>query len=198
MRVVETKVYTYAELSPKAQERARDWYISLSDSSDLDIVADEWKRDVLPALGFSAVEALWSGFASQGDGAYFAGTWRARDCNPAAMLADRPTDETLHSLAERLLRIACAHRDMFASLRHTGRYYHEYSVSYDVETETPIESDQEYIALETEFIEVCRALMCHLYLRLDDMNDAIREDDYVAECLSGGCYEFTEEGEHYA
>ena len=122
MRTIKTTVYLYDELSPDAQQKAREWFGRSPDYPSLEDTRDEWPAEVLPALGFSDPSISYSGCCSQGDGALFTGTWYARKCAPAAMLANRPQDTELHTLAERLLKIASAHREMFAKLSHTGHY----------------------------------------------------------------------------
>lgn len=107
MRIKETKVYTYAELSEDAKATARDWYreASAGDTFWSESVTEDF-HETLKAFGFdpyvssSAYQretgfkrrstVQWSGFSSQGDGASFSGTWRAADFKPDALLENRP------------------------------------------------------------------------------------------------------------
>ena len=69
-----TEVFTFAELSPKAQTKAIE---SQSESNgifwDSGYVTNEFKKK-LEALGFEGVDTHYSGFYSQGDGASFTAT----------------------------------------------------------------------------------------------------------------------------
>ena len=111
------------------------------------------------------------------------------------MLANRPQDTELHTLAERLLKIASAHREMFAKLTHTGHYSHEYCVSFDITLDDA--DDVAYAAIETDFTEICRALMRHLYAQLEEDYNAQMEDETIAENIRANGYEFTGEGTRY-
>lgn len=107
-RKIETIVYTYDELSPEAQAKARDWWreASAGDNFFAECVTDNF-LETLAAFGFDPYEyrgrylaandprskrssVQWSGFWSQGSGASFGGTWRASDFKPDALLTDRP------------------------------------------------------------------------------------------------------------
>jgi hypothetical protein len=67
---------TYDQLSPEAQEKARDWFRQgcCEDSSWSEITLDDWK-ETLTEMGFGydkdSVDISFSGFWSQGDGASF-------------------------------------------------------------------------------------------------------------------------------
>ncbi len=95
MRVVETKVYEYEELSDAAKEKARDWYRegNLSSYEWWDYTY-EWFETICNCLGVTIKyrsQSCWSkhkghytvsdpciffsGFCSQGDGASFQGTY---------------------------------------------------------------------------------------------------------------------------
>lgn len=64
--------FQYDQLTPEAQEKAREWYTSadFGDNYWSESVIGEW-RWLLFNKGFNDVEINWSGFSSQGDGASF-------------------------------------------------------------------------------------------------------------------------------
>src|SRR4051812_14748392 len=107
MRILETKVFKFDELDDDAKERARQWYREGAfDYGWWEHVYDDAK-ECLALAGFSVDKIYFSGFASQGDGACFGGTWRAPDAQPVkAMRAHAPKDKTLHGIAARMKAIA--------------------------------------------------------------------------------------------
>ena len=103
MRIVETKVYTFDELSDKAKEKARTWWreASIGDSHWSEFIMDDaeriaecfgldFKQNAIPLhSGKTRMEPAihWSGFCSQGDGASFEGTLSPR-ADAVAAVAD--------------------------------------------------------------------------------------------------------------
>jgi len=219
-RTVTSTVYTYAELSDDAKIKARDWLreASVSDNYFAEHVVSEFS-DMLKAFGFETIGAnpncrsrgngiYWSGFSSQGDGACFEGSWSAADVDSAAVdafLADRPGDTELKDYADTLRGIVGDCPFASASLRQSGHYYHEQSVSIDFE---PGDDDCEerdgdglagyratLQAAGDTFTELCRDLMRHLYTRLEQAYEFENSDEQVAESIVANGYEFTESGE---
>ena len=88
-RIIEKTVYQFSELSDKAKEKARDWFRSCSDSSDLDnVITDFCSIADLIGLELSTrsvklmsgktrqePEIYYSVAYCQGDYAAFSGTW---------------------------------------------------------------------------------------------------------------------------
>ena len=107
-------------------------------------VHDEWWDDVyevfkedMSAIGVHVETIYFSGFWSQGDGACFEGCWHYSAGCVKAVKDYAPQDTDLHSIAKALRD---ASRKVFYTARarvvHSGRYYHECSVSIDIESET--------------------------------------------------------------
>lgn len=67
MKTIEINAYTYAELTPEAQERARDWYreCSAGDTYYSEYVQED-AREIAKRLGYEVKDIYWSGFWSQG------------------------------------------------------------------------------------------------------------------------------------
>ena len=71
MRTIEKQIYTYAELTQKAQEKALANY-----NESEDYVQDtDSQVEILAMLGFIEAKVYCSGFYSQGDGSCFEGVW---------------------------------------------------------------------------------------------------------------------------
>lgn len=229
MRVKHTNLYKYNELSDEAKERARDWYRSAGDAAEfqLEHVLDEFP-EVAKALGWTLGKArgsnrpavYYSGFSSQGDGACFEGSWRAKDCNPAALLADRPVSFTnaegktepcklnasLHKVAAPFIDLAGRFPDATGESTHTGRYYHGHSlgtgfdsnIDRDEETHTHVMwdaiRDEEQTAAD-EFHEATVSLADYLYRWLETEYEYVNSDEQVAETIISNEYEFTIDGQ---
>jgi hypothetical protein len=225
-RTYPVTVYKYAELSDKAKERARDWWreASARDNDFAEFVTDDF-REELKALGFDTQRTgrylapndpragdtiQWSGFWSQGDGASFSGTWRASDCDPTELLADRPAmfehdgkQETskenaeLHRIAGEILackaagltvaRITDSSRGFCMSV---GDTEHD-----EPEALTNVDEWRDHCEVtEARFIEAARDLARAFYKALEAEYDYQNSDEQIAETIIANEYEFTAEG----
>ena len=72
MRIIETKVYSFDELSKEAKEKALEElrYINVDYENWADDTIEQIKR-IGSYLGIEIDQVLYSGFSSQGDGACF-------------------------------------------------------------------------------------------------------------------------------
>jgi hypothetical protein len=225
-RTYPVTVFQYAELSDKAKERARDWWreASAGDNFFAEFATDDF-RETLKALGFDIQRTgrylapndpragdtiQWSGFWSQGDGASFSGTWRASDCDPAALLADRPgvwpvesgghecpSNVELHRIAGEIL--ACKAAGLtFVRLAQSGRYSHEMTMSIDDaewREDAPGVDDADVTApMQGRFLDAARDLARAFYKALEAEYDYQNSDEQIAETIIANEYEFTAEG----
>lgn len=192
-RTVETTVYMFDELSDRAKETARGWFreatsVDFSSFTGPDVVSD--CIDALEKLGFTIDRkrgVSWSGFNSQGDGASFVGSWYARDCQPAEVIADRPTDTDLKDLAEGLAAMRAKYPGDLAAIitRRSHHYAHELTVHVDVEYDID-ESDDENVAEMSDedadaITELCRDAMRWIYRQLESAYDWEMSDECVDE-----------------
>jgi hypothetical protein len=221
MRIKETKVYQYSELSDKAKERAREWLRTAGAHRDgwSDYMTEDF-HETLKALGFDVDRVYgvqWSGFWSQGDGASFSGTWRASDCDPVALLEDRPAtvlpaflnapgaqpepskeNVELHRIAGELLeckKAGMSHACIDASRR--GFYMSLNGTGWDdqPDTATADEWADHCTVTEARFIEASRDLARAFYKALEAEYDYQNSDEQIAENIEANGYEFTEDGE---
>ena len=218
MRIKETKLYTYAELSDASKSKARDWWREsrAGDNFFAEYVTDEF-HETLKAFGFDVMQRRgphpvrstveWSGFCSQGDGAAFSGQWRAADFKPDALLADRPAtygepvqtskeNAELHRVAGELR--ACVDGGLtYASIESKRGFFMSLGDADHNEPERATDArvlfaDQK--ETEVSFIEAARDLAHGFYKALETEYDYQNSDECVAENIIANEYEFTEEG----
>lgn len=211
-RTIEKTIYTFAELSDNAKERARDWWregVTMDHDwshmyDDFERVADilgiDFKTKSVPLMGGGTRQdpcIWWSGFWSQGDGACFEGTYSYAKGSRAKIREYAPQDAKLHRIADDLF--VAQRRNFYrldAMVRHSGRYYHEHSVSIDVEAmhdgDRNVPADAEK-AVEDALRDFCR----WMYRQLEAEYEYQMSDESVDEMLEANAYEFTEEGTVY-
>lgn len=201
MRVIETQVFTYSELSDDAKAKARDWYREASQGDNYfseSVIEDaamiaamlgiEIKtRSVKLMGGGTRQEPLiyWSGFYSQGDGASFEGTYSYKADCLAAISAHAPQDEKLHAIARALQDNG---NGLVATIE---RYRHARTMQIDVETE---DGDVALPETETALIEAFRDFADWIYCQLEKEYEYVNSDEAVAETIIANEYEFTADG----
>ena len=199
MRVLETKVYQYAELSPAAQEKAREWYRAASQDDNYfaeGVIDDAATIGRILGIEFDhhrEYAVYWSGFWSQGDGASFTGRYAYSKGAPAAIRAHAPLDAELHEIADALQKLQ---REFFYSLTaritRSGHYSHAYTMRADVEY---ARDDTRVISsAEDELLQLMRDFANWMYRWLEAEYDFQTNDEHVAEAIEAAEHEFTEEG----
>ena len=218
MRVVETTVYQYGELSERAKSKARDWYreASADDNHYSETVIEdaqaiagllgiEFKqRDVKTYSGKVRQEPAiyWTGFSSQGDGACFEGNLVSFETGSALerVKAYAPTDETLHAIAAELDALQETYqRRLAAAVTLSGhRYCHSGMMQVDV-TALDADGDEKEVTREDEIkaIKALRGFADWIYLQLQNEYFFQTSDENVAETIEANAYEFTADGERF-
>lgn len=214
MRTITTTVYNYAELSPDAQAKARDWFREAFAGDDFyaeNVIEDA--ADVAELMGLDirqtrkphadgshhyAPTVYFSGFSSQGDGACCEGTWKAADVKPRKVQEHAPNDIELHAIAAEFERIAALCPSASFSVRHRGHYYHSGCTEFEF-GELLVECDgkaartvREWDALESDLKDNARRFMDWIYKQLE--NEYQNSDEIVAQNIIANEYEFTVEG----
>ncbi|EKU72584.1 hypothetical protein [Sphingobium yanoikuyae] len=207
--LITTTVYRLQELSATAKDAARSWYRQ-------DAPCDEWHEFVFDdfariceligvELGSHAVRLygggtrqaprIWfSGFSSQGDGACFEGRYRFARASVKAIRAHAPRDGELHRIADTLAAIQRLNfYQLEAGITHRGRYYHEYSMTIDVERSGPVESAMTDGAEEV-VVEALRDLARWLYRQLEAEYAYQTADEQVDAAIIANDYSFTDDG----
>lgn len=214
MRTIETKLFTYSELSESAKSNARDWYrnSSVGDNFYAESVYDD-ASEIADIIGIALRQTretrkdgsplytptiFYSGFWSQGDGACFEGSYQYK---PGALKSLRAHIGNQSKGDKELLRIARALQDvqrrnfyrLRASMKHRGQYYHSGCMAVSVS-----DCENEYRDLgddESEVTQLMRDFADWIYGQLETAYDWENSDDNVAETIECNGYEFTEEGE---
>lgn len=195
--------FTYDELSPEAQERARDkWREGALDHEWWDSTYDDCK-EVGKLLGIQIENIYFRGFSSQGDGACFEGTWSARNCKPKEAKEYAPKDYHLNYICDQFGAVAENWPDASFRCKHIGHYYHEHSTDIEVS----IGEDEDVVAVKARLLDLdvsdfesalenaARDFMRWIYSRLEAEHDYLLSDEAVAESIRNNEYTFDEEGE---
>ena len=211
MRAIETTVYTFAELSDEAKERAREWYRSCMDSDcywhefiyeDANTIAEiigiqidtvsvtlmDGSKRYKPAISFS-------GFYSQGDGACFTGRYAYAKGSCKAIRSYAPQDAELHRIADWLCAIQKRHFYMLNSrIAQSGNYCHARTMS--VETLWEYSSDG-YPSIDTqdEVEQLIRDFVDWIYKQLQSEYEYQNSDEAIDEAIECNGYEFNDQGE---
>ncbi len=217
-----TLVYQFDELDDKAKEREREWYRegNCEDSYWSETVIDD-AAEIATLLGVDLCQTTYktmggetrhkptvyfSGFWSQGDGACFEGTWRARDVQADKLKARAPQDKELHRIVDGLVELAKEYPDGYFSVKHRGHYSHSGCTSFDVELPNPtldemIYGSFEYQAKESAIkhdeetlIQLARDFMDWIYRQLENEWSYQNSNAQIDEAIRANAYEFLENG----
>lgn len=212
-RDVVTTVYQFDELpDERARERARDWYRSLKDSSDLQCVIDQcveagqmigitFKTHAVRLMGGGTRQdpnVWWSLGYCQGDGACFDGAYAYAPKAHHAVRAEYPTDTALQAIASELFEIQKRYAySLRAVITHRGSGF-----SPDVECELvdrSLTGDRGPRVLleadEREVREIMRAFCTWIYQSLRTEDEYQSEPAQVDENIRANEYEFLITGE---
>ena len=208
-RIVETVVYELNELAEAARERARAWYREQCLDYDWHEFVYEDFETVCGLLGVTLATrpvplmgggtrdkpCIWfSGFWSQGDGASFEGAYEYAPATARAIRAHAPKDAELHAIADALAQVQ--RRNFYqlrAVIRQSGRYCHEYTMSVEVERDSPAGQAMTDDA-ENTVIDAMRDLARWLYRQLEREYDHHTSDAVVDETVIVNGLTFTAEG----
>lgn len=205
MKTKTITVYEFDELDERAKERARDWYREGALDYEWWEYTYEDAKTIGKHLGITIDDIYFSGFASQGDGACLTGSWSAYCMDLKKLWEHCPKDEEIIRIGESLANIAQCVPASNAHIKHTGHYYHEHSVSIDVNIDEDAEdpsgdyeewfTQDEHIAYEEQIAELLRDFMQWIYKQLEAEHDYLMSDETVDESIRANEYTFTESGE---
>lgn len=193
--VISTTVYQYDELTPEAQEKARDWFRSASEGDNFYsecVIEDATTIGAL--MGITIDDVYWSGFWSQGSGACFIGAYRYAKGATKSVKAYAPQDAELHRIAEALQSLQRKNfYALTARMTHRGHYQHSGCLSVDVE-----DSRDRYRATpEDDLTQLMRDFADWIYKQLESAYEWDNSDEQVSENIRCNEYTFTESGKRY-
>ena len=211
-RIIETTVYTIDELSDEAKESARCWYRQAGIHDEwYDFVYEDFET-ICRILGVTLAttpvrlygggtrdkpQIFWAGFASQGDGASFAGRYSYARGGATAIRAHAPRDTELHRIADELRAVQRKNFwQIHASVQQRGRYCHEYTMAIEVERDSPTWQPPTDGAEDT-VIEALRDLARWLYRQLQSEYEHQTSDEAVDEIVQANAWTFTAEGNRF-
>ena len=211
-QVIEITVYKIDELSDAAKEAARAWYReSCLDYEWYDFVYEDFQT-ICEILGVTLRTSparlygggtrekpnlYWTGFWSQGDGACFEGSYAHAKGASSAIRAHAPQDTELHRIADALQAVQRRNIwQLHGSIRHRGRYYHEYTMAIDVERDSPTWQPPTDDA-EDAVTEAMRDLARWLYRQLRQEYEHLTSDKAIDETLAANEWSFTASGEYF-
>lgn len=200
MRVVETKIYTFEELSENSQQ------IAIDNHRDINTY-DGWWEPIFEGIteeaeqaGFHVGNIYFSGFWSQGDGAMFEYT----------TLGDTLLNKFIDQLDLSPLRKSWLRSQTFAQSTgtHSGHYYHENCCSHVVDFESNFGYSfaninfynwiNSFADQYEEFVIAEYKTLCgELYSRLNKYNDELTSDQEVADTIIMNDWEFDVDGNNF-
>lgn len=205
-KTIEKTAYQYSELSDRAKERARDWWIGCMDANDLDFVVDDFER-VCEALGVSLAykpvrlhgggtrdkpQVFWSLGYTQGDYASFEGSYGYAKGSAKAVRAYAPQDAELHGIADRLHEVQRKHfYRLEASIKPDGRGHYSGREVEVTSSETGNDASEE---AREEIADCMRDLAAWLYDALRAEHEHQCSEEAIAEDMAANEYDFDEDG----
>ncbi len=209
-QVIEITVYTIDELSDAAKEAARAWYReSCLDYEWYDFVYEDFQT-ICGILGVTLATTpvrlygggtrdkphLWfRGFWSQGDGASFEGSYAHAKGAAQAIRAHAPKDDELHRIADALQAVQKRNFwQIHSTIRQRGRYCHEYTMTIEVERDSPTWQPPTDDA-EDAVTEAMRDLARWLYRQLQQEYEHLTSDEAIDEIIAANSWSFTASGE---
>jgi len=202
MRVQCRNVYQFAELSDTAKEKAREWFrrdypdddwwdCVYEDATTIaELMGIDLKTRVAKLMGGGTrmePQIYFSGFASQGDGACFVGSYRYAKGSVKAVKQHAPLDTELHRIVEGLYE--CQRRAFYgitAYSTHRGHYNHSGCMDIDCDCE------HEFDAHEVR--QLLRHFADWIYGQLEQQYWWLVADEQVDESIVINEYEFLEDG----
>lgn len=195
MRIMETKVYKFVELSDEAKGRAIGGHreSACDDTFWSECVIDDAK-EIAGLMGIEIDKIYYSGFSSQGDGACFEGVYSYKSGMLKAVITHAPGDKNLHAIARALSSLQRANGYLLeAKVKHSGHYYHNLCTIIDASKET-VDSCEILIRTENALTEILRDYMQWIYNRLEEEYYYQISDKVVIENIEANEHEFTANG----
>ena len=209
-RIVKTTVYELKELSESARERARAWFRDTCfDHAWYEFVYEDFetvcgllgvtlRTSPVPLVGGGTRQVpdlFFRGFWSQGDGASFQGAYAYAAGAGRAIRAYAPRDTELHAIADALTDIQRRNfYQLAADIRQRGPYYHEYTMTIDLERDSPTGQDPTGDARDA-VAEALRDLARWLYRRLEREYGYQTSDEVVDQTITANEWAFTAQGQ---
>jgi len=194
MRTIETNIYKYNQLSNKAKQKARDWYLSGDRDNGSEFVIDDAK-EIASIIGIEIDNIYYTGFSNQGDGASFTGYYKYVKGGLKALKKHAAIDKELHRIGQELQDIQKSNfYGLSCKIEHRGNYYHENTMRIDsIDSNIPL-SDEAYNEAENNISKALKDFARWIYSNLEKENDYNNLESTIEENIIYNDYEFTPEG----
>ena len=198
MRVMETNVYKFDELSDSAKETAinecREF--NVNDSFWYEYIFDDTK-EIAEIIGIEIDDIYFSGFWSQGDGAMWLGSYSYKAKSTKAIRDYAPQDTDLHEIADSLAAIQKLNfYQLNASItknHYAGNYSHSGVMYVSVERDSSNYQEMSNDA-ESDITDNLRYFADWIYKRLESEYRYATSDETVTESILANEYEFDVSG----
>ena len=200
MRKFETTCYSITEMKllfPAAYETIIERFTSINTQyMDWSEFLLEDFTEMIERCGFSDVHIGFSGFGSQGDGAYFTGTYNNSGISREKLLDYCPADEEFIDFYDSLSLILAEWSQAGFKLCHKGNYSHECGAYIDyVECFDELGNTVDYEGyIESKILAACREIMTIMYSRFEATYYELQSESEIYETLLANEYEFTIDG----
>lgn len=201
VKIKETEVFTFEELSECAKEKARDWYKEGNLSYEWWDSVYEMAETAAKLLGIdidrktrsSSQPAIWfSGFYCQSDYCAIEADYHYRKGSVKAIKAEFPADTELQAIAKGLQDVQ--KRNFYklgARMSQTFRNNQSVDVWHSGDNYRDIGEDEELLA------DILKDFSHWVFSALEKEYDFLMSDEHVDESILCNEYQFTEDGEIY-
>jgi hypothetical protein len=149
-------------------------------------------KEIGTILGIRVDNIYFSGFWNQGDGACIEGRYNYAKESCKKIRERAPQDKELHRIADTLYAIQKRFfYGIVTTVQHTGRYYHNHSVSFAHYTDPEVATE----LFEDDLEQVLRDFMDWVYKRLENEYEYLQSFESFKDACSSMDYEFSEEGD---
>ena len=200
-------LYTYEELSERAKETARNWWLECRDSCDYQAVIDDF-AEIVERMGFTftthSVRLMngstreerniwWQLGYVQSDFAGFEARYHYAKGGLAAVKAYAPKDETLHAIAASLQEMQARNFYKIAALiRFDDR--RGFEIAETLKDGCYMYGSDAEIDAERTIKHACEDLSRWLYSQLRKEDEYLSSEEAIAEAMEINGYTFREDG----
>lgn len=196
MRTETLKIFKFDELNDTAKTKVIEWYRHNDFFHGEYIIEDA--KEIGKTIGINIENIWYSGFASQGDGSCFDGSYEYKKqslkalCKHVGIETDH--NKEVYRIARELITLQKPFfYQLNATIKHTGHYYH--SGCTDINVSLHSYDDERDIEHASECIrELMRDFMNWVYTNLERGYDHVNSDENITENIQANKYEFTNDG----
>lgn len=181
-----TTVYKASELSEKAQEKAREWFVSCWDWSDTEMVTESLQESLTDA-GLPGLDLEWSLSYCQGDGVAFYGRI---DLDALIALP------TFAEYAEEVKRLDAEGDLLIEIVRNSYGHHYSHRNTMNVSIESNSES-KTLTALEEDLSQYIKDVSRQLEREGYEMIESMQSMETFLDTAEANDWEFTADGKIY-